>query len=251
MDLYEILAEDYRAIFPSSREKLDFAESFLEGRPGNLLDMGCACGEFTCHLAAPGRHVTGIDPDGAMIRVAREKSSPLRDEAVQFRKADMLSFLSEAPAEYYDGLFCMGNTLVYLDGEEELKRLLALSLRVLKDRGLLVLQFLNYGNRLIGPGYIFPSAESERIRFERSYRASEEPGKLDFLTMVSDKTSGETHRDRHRHYPFLCESIDQAARETGFSHVYLYGGYDRKPPEGEDFFHLAVMRKGYDENDSL
>ena len=64
MILYKVLAAEYTEVFPSSREKADFVESYLEKRmTQQILDIGCASGEFAIQLASPRRHPYGFSPD--------------------------------------------------------------------------------------------------------------------------------------------------------------------------------------------
>ena len=45
-------------------------EAILAGDPGEILDVGCGTGRAALLLAAPGRHILGIEPDPKMAAVA-------------------------------------------------------------------------------------------------------------------------------------------------------------------------------------
>jgi len=244
MKLYEVLAAQYNKIFPSSREKADFAEKFLErGEFQRILDIGCASGEFAFQLSSSQREITGIDLDPFMIAEAESQISSVSGSTIQFKQADMLRFLSESESDRYDLISCLGNTVVYLAGQSQLKDFLLSVKRALKPQGAMIVQILNYSNPEITPGFSFPSVETEDVEFKREYVPLDDSSKLGFKTSVKDKITGETETDLHRHFPFLSSGINEMAKNLGFAKTYIYGGYDRKEPEVSDFFHLIVLVK--------
>ncbi|MBB6481174.1 class I SAM-dependent methyltransferase [Spirochaeta isovalerica] len=244
MRLYEKLAAEYKDIFPSSREKVDFIENFLkEGELQRILDIGCASGEFACQLSSASRKITGIDLDPFMIEEAKAQSPPESDITIHFEQAEMLRFLSDSAPDRFDLVSCLGNTIVYLDGEPELNEFLCSAKKALKKQGSLIIQILNYSNPVIVPGFTFPRAETGNIEFKREYVSLEDPGELGFKTYVKDKSTGETGTDLHRHNLFSSSRIAQMAKDIGFVNTHIFGGYDGKECEKSDFFHLLVLEK--------
>jgi len=244
MKLYQVLAAEYKEIFPSSREKADFAEKFLAGGEfQRILDIGCASGEFASQLSSAQREITGIDLDPFMIDEARALCPPSSGPAIRFKQADMLRFLHDSDSNRYDLISCLGNTLVYLDGESQLKDFLSSAKRTLKPHGTFIVQILNYGHPKIRTGFSFPATDTAKITFNRRYVPLENSSKLGFETSVKDKSTGETQTDLHRHYPFLSSGIKETAQNLGFAKTHIYGGYDGKEPEVSDFFHLIVLVK--------
>jgi SAM-dependent methyltransferase len=244
MRLYEVLATEYKDIFPSSQEKVDFLEKYLkEGKSHQILDIGCASGEFAHQLSSASREIIGIDLDLLMIEEARTLYLSVADSMIHFEQADMLLFLSDSDPDKYDLISCLGNTIVYLDGESELIDFLRSAKEALKEHGTLVIQILNYGNPQIMPGFIFPGAETEKIEFQRQYESLEDSLKFGFKTTIKDKSTGETDTDLHYHHPFLSDRIAEIAQKVGFKDSNIYGGYDGKDSEVSDFFHLIVLKK--------
>ncbi len=241
MKLYETLAAEYTEIFPSSQEKVDFVESCLDEN-GNqrILDIGCASGEFVYQLSHNNREIVGIDLDHQMIERAR---TLFKKNDISFIEDDMVNFLSHAVLNSYDTVCCMGNTLAYLEDEEQLKEFLQLVKTVLKKQGKLILQILNYSNPAIGPGFQFPVLESEKLVMERAYGESSDQARLDFNTKITNKITGETGTDVHYHYHFLSKSIELIAGELGYSAISRFGNYSGKEADTTDFFHLLVLEK--------
>lgn len=66
------IAEIYDLVNSRSQDT-DFYVSLAGPRPCRVLDLGCGTGTLCCDLAERGHRVTGVDPAGAMLAVARRK----------------------------------------------------------------------------------------------------------------------------------------------------------------------------------
>ncbi|MBN2859409.1 MAG: class I SAM-dependent methyltransferase [Sphaerochaetaceae bacterium] len=244
MKLYDTIAAEYETLFPSSKEKVSFTEGvLLEHSVTDILDLGCATGQFAFQLARKERTITLLDPDDQMIEHARSQGKLTQTGTFSFIHRDMLSFLSTADHLSFDTVLCMGNTLAYLDGTEELEQFLSYSRRALKRGGVMILQILNYWNPVIQDGFSFPVLETDNMKFYRSYTSHEDPLKLRFITKVTDRETGETLGDIHTHSAFTAHLIEKVARRAGFKSIELYGGYDRHPLQENDFFCLIVIER--------
>jgi len=244
MKLYERIAAEYETLFPSSGEKVSFTEEILSSRSAtDILDLGCATGQFAFQLARKERRVTLLDPDDKMIEHARSQGEQIQAGDFSYIQSDMLSFISTAAPRSYDAVLCMGNTLAYLDGKEELGQFLRYCRCALTEGGVLILQILNYGNPMLQDGFSFPVLETGHISFNRSYSSHEDPLKLRFITEVTDRETGETFTDIHTHSAFTSTLIQETAGSSGFRSVESYGGYDRHPLQENDFFSLIVIER--------
>ena len=185
MNIYQIIASEYRELFPSSLLKVDFTMRYV--RPyeeASILDIGCASGEFLCQLASPGRKLSGIDIDSAMIAEA----SAFAAENIHFLQADMTGFLQKSRESEYDLVTCFGNTVVYLKDEDALNTFFNGALKALKKGGRIIIQVLNFGRKDIGEGFTFEPLESCRLGFDRFYSLNEDGVHLDFHTSVTDRS---------------------------------------------------------------
>ena len=244
MKLYEVLAAEYKEIFPSSQEKIDFVEKFLEKEKSQrILDIGCASGEFVYQLSSQKRDITGIDLDTPMIIEAKKQMPYDHTGVIHFYQADMLRFFNKSESGFYDLITCLGNTIVYLNGESELKKFLQSAHKVLKEKGKMIIQILNYSNPVIAPGFTFPRIETNRIEFNREYVAIEGTAKLGFKTSVKEIDTENIITDIHRHHPFLSRKIEEIAPAIGFTNIQIFGNYDGKVAEDSDLFHLIVLER--------
>ena len=83
-----------------------------------VLDIACGTGEHARHLAANhGFEVDGLDLDGGLLRVAREKHP-----AGRFFQADMSEFALD---DSYDILLCLFSSIGYLVTLERVRRALS------------------------------------------------------------------------------------------------------------------------------
>lgn len=68
------LAEIYDALHPDRGDLEPFLSIVDELGVRSVLDLGCGTGTLSCHLAARGMDVVGVDPAAASIQVARRKA---------------------------------------------------------------------------------------------------------------------------------------------------------------------------------
>lgn len=79
----------------------------LHAPPARILDAGCGTGRIASALTALGHDVVGVDADGAMIEVARE-----RDDVTRFVHADLATLW--LTAQTFDVVVLAGNVVPFL-----------------------------------------------------------------------------------------------------------------------------------------
>ncbi|MFF5324234.1 class I SAM-dependent methyltransferase [Janibacter hoylei] len=79
----------------------------LHEAPARILDAGCGTGRVASTLTALGHDVVGVDADGAMIEVARE-----RDDTTRFVHADLATLTLTGQA--FDVIVLAGNVVPFL-----------------------------------------------------------------------------------------------------------------------------------------
>ena len=203
--MYDPLAHYYEEIFPVSEKQIQFVLTSLRnasaaspkrhdgggttaaGVPLRLLDVGCAVGDLAAAVAhagrspggdaegavsAPGIEVDAIDLNSAMIqRAAARHSEKVHTGRLRFHRMDMLRIADEFEPESFDAIACMGNTLVHQPGPLEIEQFFKAAAHILRTRGSLILQLLNYDYLLAERPKKLPLIDSEQVLFEQIGRA--------------------------------------------------------------------------------
>jgi glycine/sarcosine N-methyltransferase len=138
MSLYDNIAEFYDQIFPLKETRMSFIDSFLSRNGLTILDIGCATGELALALSKKGHHVVGIDLDGKMVELARQKTKKTGLKAEFFVK-DMAKIGVDFSSAYFDVVLCLGNTLVHLESLEKIEQFLSAMGKVLKKGGMVII----------------------------------------------------------------------------------------------------------------
>lgn len=237
MGFYEELSRYYDEIFPVDAGDMDFIRQALGGAE-RVLDIGCGTGNKTALLAAKGRVVLGIDSDSGMIaRAAADNAG----QGLAYEVLDMRLLGERFAPQAFDGVICLGNTLVHLDGPEAVADLLRTAARLMERNGVLVLQILNYDRILDRQIRELPSLEGEHAVFERRYEP--QGHLLRFRTRLRIKKSGESFDNDVPLYPLRRGELETALRASGFDDMAWYGGFAGEPYDGSTLPLLVVCRK--------
>lgn len=242
MGFYEELSRYYDEIFSVTASDMTFVKNRLAGRR-RLLDLGCGSGNKTELLAETGRRVVGLDLDPAMVELARRRHPA---PGLEYRVGDLNAFGAEFPPSSFDGLLCLGNTLVHLTGPGQLKSFMDNAAGILLPGGEIVIQILNYD-------YIFrsrlkelPLIETEDVIFRRFYDWAENgnPTEIRFRTRLEIKDGPAYDND------IPLRPIRRAELEgllaAGFESPDFFGGYDGRPlsPDSLPLLCLARRKEG-------
>jgi glycine/sarcosine N-methyltransferase len=247
MDFYTSISAYYDRIFPVDPRAVAFLGSGLE--PGSrVLDVACGTGGYSIGLAERGHRVTGIDLDRAMIGRARDRARGL-DGPPGFRVMDMLS-MTDALKPGFDRIFCIGNSLVHLQRDEQIAKFLSDCLLLLRHRGALIVQIINY-DRILSQGLtILPTLhdEAEALEFRRSYDLDRTGGKVLFRTEL--RIGGkEEQRVIGNQIPLRIvteERLRALVRAAGFQSIELFGGFDRRSLDLDSLPLILKARSGTD-----
>ena len=230
MDFYQSISAHYDLIFPVDPQTVDF----VGGRtnPGSrILDIACGTGGYSLALAEKGHRLTGIDLDQSMIEAARVKARGLDLQAV-FQVMDMLG-MGERLDPGFDLAFCIGNSLVHLESEEKIRRVLMDCHRLLNSDGTLIVQIINY-DRILGKGITrLPTLRDESVglEFVRTYELDPAASVVIFRTKLRIGRGADQSVVRNQVPLRILQSRDLLglAASAGFQGLQLLGGFGEEP----------------------
>lgn len=216
---YKNLAPVYRYVFPVGNKAAFLAERMPDG--GRVLDVGSADGGVACALekVAPGLSVIGLDLSEALLGEARRLYPELADRFVALDMREALRVFGKAA---FDGIYCIGNTLVHL---EDVRQVIRDFHQMLKPGGVLVIQILNYDKIMRERPEGLPLIENERVRFERYYDYLDEG--ICFKSVLTIKGDEDlTLSAETMLYPLGRNALERALTEAGFGSVEWFSGFD-------------------------
>jgi SAM-dependent methyltransferase len=234
------LAAVYDTLNPPGRDDL-----FYLGIAGTerkaILDIGCGTGRLAAALARNGHDVTGADPAGAMLDVARNRAG---GKLVRWIESDAASL---ALPERFDLAFMTGHVFQVFLADADVVAALRAVHRHLKRGGTLAVEMRNVFAREwegwvpvetrerldvpnVGPVEVFydiAGVEGRRVTFETHFSFGPDDTALATTTLR------------------FMEQVEVATflAESGFGHVDWYGDYDRSPFKVGSPEILAVARR--------
>ena len=234
MSFYSDISEYYDSVFAVGPEEMVFTASLLNYRTP-LLDIGCGTGNRTEYLCGTGNTVTGIDRDASMIDRARAFHAR---PCVQYETLDMMDIDKRFPGSSFEGILCLGNTLVHLSSPEEIAFFCRKVRTLLKDDGLFIVQILNYDYILERRVTSLPSLDSPEASFARQYKWREDG--MHFVTALTVMETGQTIHGDTLLYPLTKNELSSCLGQAGFANMVFHGGYSGQPFT-QDSFVLYVV----------
>lgn len=205
--MYAHLAHHYDELFPLDDQIKPFLEGFLYSQ-GNALDLGCGTGRLTQIMHDGGMQVIGIDLDEVMIEVARMKHPD-----VHFKVQNMLDAFED---KTYDLITCFGNTLPHLD-EKSLENFLKLVSNHLSNRGVLIIQMLNYDLVMRNRPRSLKTIEKPNLKFERLYTYIDDHISFETRLTIHETTLSGTHQL----YPHLMSTLTHLIEKNQMKPTFL------------------------------
>jgi glycine/sarcosine N-methyltransferase len=226
MGFYEILSQYYDDIFPLSSDLSRFIQDNVGAGNKNILDIGCGTGDLDVYMARQGYTVKAIDLDQKMIEEAKKRAQETGED-IQFAAVDMRNQDAYATEEGFDGVLCLGNTLVHLQTVEEMEEVISRIYRSLGSKGMSIVQIINYDRILDQNVTELPLIETPRIRFERKYRYDPLRHYISFDTILQVKEAGhmESYSAQVPLYPLRYNELKSMMNKSGFAKVEWYGSF--------------------------
>lgn len=233
MGFYDELSKYYKYIFPLNPSTLKFLKNNLDVNE-RILDVACGSGEYTLGLVADGINVVGLDLDEDMIKRATEKATT-EHLASNFVVGNMLKLKDYFNDEEFGSVFCIGNSLVHLNSIDEIKSSLLSINDILKSKGRLVIQIINYERILEKQLPCLPTIKNEdaKIEFVRNYIPNGD--KITFNTILKTHNHGEFVNNIDL-LPLKPDDLISILKTTGFNIISTHGNF-----KGDEFQPLDSM----------
>lgn len=231
-DTLDAVVEFYDHLAPEYDLMTGFEQRFVTERPffrllverygiRRALDAGCGTGFHSLLLAQLGVEITAVDVSQKMLetasRHAKELGLSIKTLCAPF--GSLTRYLNET----YDAVFCLGNTLAHLAGEEQMTRALSDFHSLLEPGGVVVLQVVNLERILASGKRVQSVRERENRIFVRFYDFDTET--IGFNVLVLERVENKLD---HRLYSVKLhairrEELERALQASGFSEPTLYG----------------------------
>lgn len=227
MSFYQEIAAYYHHIFKINSNQVDFIKSKIPEIEGEILDIGCGIGTLSLELSNYYNNVLGIDMDAEMIHVASKKTENI-SKNIDFKQISMLEMVPFIKKNSLEGIICFGNTLVHLNSLDEIADFLQQSKTVLKSKGKLLLQIVNY-DKILGKNIKqLPIIENDEIIFERNYEYRKSENKIDFNTRLTVKSTQQIIENSIELLPVLKNELAILLHNAGFNTCNYYGNFNQE-----------------------
>ncbi|MDF2925618.1 MAG: Methyltransferase type 11 [Paenibacillaceae bacterium] len=245
MSFYETLSRYYDEIFPAAPAQVDFvAKQTVPG--GRILDVAAGTGNLAAALSERGYSVTAIDVDPSMVDQMKKKQESPGATGFETLLLDMRG-LDNLPAEGYETVVCVGNSLVHLNDLTEIADAVIGMFDRLKPGGALILQNVNYDRILRDHVKELPVIErklaDQTITFRRLYELEEDGILFHGRLSVKGAASEEEYENRVRLLPMQSDELLQIAEQYGLPVPEFYGNYQGEAYTAGSTALVAVLRK--------
>lgn len=223
MAFYEELSRYYDIVFPFKATIYGFLTRHFK-KQGAVLDIATGTGNYALALAKDGYDVTAIDLDSQMIDALSLKANK-EDIHLKSQVMNMLD-LSQLTANTFDGAFCIGNSLVHLQTPKDILSALKEIHTLLKDKGQLIIQIVNYDRILARDIKDLPLIHrpEHKVKFIRKYELVD--GLVEFKTRLIVGEKDDLYDNRITLYPLTCRTLKSLLETAGFKDIKHYGNFN-------------------------
>ena len=238
MLFYKDISIYYDKIFPLNSAAVEFLEKEFDGK-NKILDLSWGDGKYSDSILSPDRSVTGLDLDKGMLEEAEKKYD--KKNNIKFVYGDMLELSSIFKKDKFDGVFCIGNSLVHLTSTDKIKKALQELSLVMEYGGRLVIQIINYDRILNDNVNFLPTIKNEDTEFIRNYHRHGNSRIIDFHTILKTKDQEiESHQDL---YSLTKDELIFLAEKEGFILENVYSSFKKEEWNDKSLQSVFVFRK--------
>lgn len=246
MSAYTSLAASYDGLTTDVPYEtiLDFLEAILRKsgkQPETVLDLACGTGSMSLLLAKRGYRVIASDVSEEMLTVAAQKTGDL-EQPPFFICQPMQKLRLPEPV---DAVFCLLDSLNYLDKPDDCRKTMERVFKSLKPGGVFLFD-INTPEKLRGlDGQVFLDENEESYCVWRAEFEEEE--NCCYYGIDLFQKEGERWRrsfEQHCEYAYDPQELAQWLKEAGFARVEQYGDCRQDPPAaGEQRIYFAAYKE--------
>ena len=237
LSFYEELSKYYDSIFPPEEAQVNFVAGSVKFG-GKILDVACGNGGYSAELHKKGFKVQACDIDKGMVETAEKR---LMNMDIQVKIADMTE-LSKVYDEKFDGIFCIGNSIVHLASKDEVKKAITEMKDILADDGSLILQIMNFDRVKKYKIKELPEIKDKdkKISFKRFYNESND-GKIAFNTVL--QVNGQDPvANSVLLLPLIKDELYDILKSVGFEDINIYGDFNKSAFTDSSYVLVAECR---------
>ena len=238
MLFYKDISIYYDKIFPLNSAAVEFLEKEFDGK-NKILDLACGDGKYSDSILSPDRSVTGLDLDKGMLEEAEKKYD--KKNNIKFVYGDMLELSSIFKKDKFDGVFCIGNSLVHLTSTDKIKKALQELSLVMEYGGRLVIQIINYDRILNDNVNFLPTIKNEDTEFIRNYHRHGNSRIIDFHTIL--KTTDQEIESHQDLYSLTKDELIFLAEKEGFILENVYSSFKKEEWNDKSLQSVFVFKK--------
>ena len=227
-DFFDELSIQYDSMIPfekAIKRKEELFKNLLKDFSKTIADIGCGTGSDSLALASLGYRVTSFDPSAQMLSKAKLNSerNGLNLDFYQFGA-------SQIPDDFngnYEVVISVGNSFANIP-TDEFESSVFKCFSLLKEKGELYIQILNYKKILLEKKRIVSITSSEEKYFVRYYDFNE--NQILFNILQFDKMKPADHRlISTKIYPYSADDFTSALKKAGFKIINYYGSFSFTP----------------------
>lgn len=187
-----------------------------------ILDVACGSGTYSLELDEEGKKVTAIDFDEKMIELLRNKKTPSNNVYEMVMDMTKIKELNQE----FDGIFCIGNSLVHLPDKKVIDDFVNECYDVLSENGKMIIQIINYDKVLKENMSGLPDivVDEGELKFIRDYIIKSN-GNIEFKGTIKFH-DGEKYVNSVELVPIVKEELEECFKR--FKNVAFYGGFDKR-----------------------
>ena len=239
MSFYNSIASYYDYIFPAYEAQVEFLKENIGMPPKQILDIACGTGSYALALAKLGYSMTALDADKGMIDSASEKAEL---EGLDLALIECyMENIKDCIEGHFDGAYCIGNSLVHLNTNEQISQFLKDIYEILNKGSRFVIQIINYDRIIKHKVTELPPIKNDEVglEFARNYHISEDQKQVAFNTCFKIEDKVEEHTTML--LPLFKEELEKMLKTADFKIVKCCGDFKGSSFEASESYHCIFV----------